>query len=321
MLWIALFIAGLLGLLAGLIPLVVSGLSRKNFAAIAAGTVLLVAGAAGVVMKPSLPQGPPQVALLDDTSPAAEPDTQIEPSPESEPLPGSEPDTATSSVRVIEPVEPPELSTKDESQLEPSEIPDPVPVTTTLLRGTEPDPLGAPQEGTPPATTTPAEEAAAVLGLLAPQQPKDQTAFIQAVGSARDAYEQADDMERDSIQPQRAAAICAALPKPQVKNWVGKIQSMEADSGKRLTLTLALPDGTLVKTWNNAMSDLEDQTLVPAGSPVAQSLGKLKVGATVRFAGTFFADEPDCYRSSRLSLMQSMMEPSFLFRFTAVEKL
>lgn len=324
MLWIALFIVGLLGLLAGLVPLLLNGLSRTNFAGIAVGTVLLVAGGAGVIMKPSLPVTMPHIAILEPAAPESTPETQIVPPSESAPAAASEPATPPANVRVVEPVEVPGPSNKDESQLEPTPLPDPVPVTTTVIPGAEPDPI----TGQPPAqsaaatpTASPAEEAAAVLGLLAPQQPKDQAAFTQAVDSAREAFDKADDAQRDAIQPQRAAAICKALPKPEVKGWVGKIQSMEADSGKRMTVTMALPDGTLVKTWNNAMSDMEDQTLVPAGSAVAQSLGKLKTGDTVRFSGTFFADEPDCYRSSRLSLTQSMMEPSFLFRFTAVEKL
>ena len=329
MLWIALFIVGLLGLLAGLVPLLLNGISRTNFAAIAMGTVLLVAGAAGVIMKPALPVTMPHIALLEPSEPEAlpsEPPAETPQPAEAEAPAAPEPTEPAPQVRVIEPAESPAASNKDESQLEPSALPDPVPVTTTTVDPSgEQDPLAgaAPPAEAPPAAagTSPAEEAAALLGVLAPQQPKDQAAFTQAVRTARAAFDKAPDDERDAIQPQRAAAICKALPKPEVKNWIGQIQSLDTDSGKRLTVTMALPDGTLVKTWNNAMSDMEDQTLVPASSPVAQSLGKMKAGDTVRFAGTFFADEPDCYRSSRLSLMQSMMEPSFLFRFTAVEKL
>jgi hypothetical protein len=321
MLWIALFIIGLLGLLAGLVPLVLHGISRTNFAAIAVGTVLLVAGAAGVVMKPSLSLGLAEIALLEPShdEPLPEPSPAAQPSAQA---PATEATPPT--VRVVEPIDTPASSNKDESQLDPS-LPDPVPVTTSVIPGTEPDPAnngGVPPVPAPsPTAASPAEEAAAALGLLLPEQPKDQAAFTKAVGTARTEFDTAEDIERESIQPQRAAAICKALPKPAVKGWVGKLQAMEADSGKRLTVTVALPDGTLVKTWNNAMSDMDDQTLVAADSPVAASFGKLKVGDAIRFSGTFFADEPDCYRSSRLSLMQSMMEPSFLFRFTAVEKL
>lgn len=318
MLWIALFIVGLLGLLAGLVPLLLNGISRKNFAGIALGTVLLVAGAAGVIMKPSLPISMPHIALSEPTTPAIQPETQVLAPTES---PVAEPEPAPAPVRVVDPVEVPAPSSKDESQLAPTALPDPVPVTTTAVPGNEPDPIAAQPAAEARPTSTPAEEAAAVLGLLAPQQPKDQAAFTKAIGASKEAFDKADNDQREAIQPQRAAAICKALPKPEVKGWVGKIQSIDADSNKRLTVTMTLPDGTLVKTWNNAMSDMEDQTLVPAGSPVAASFAKLKEGDTVRFAGTFFVDEPDCYRSSRLSLQQSMMEPSFLFRFTSVEKL
>ena len=119
----------------------------------------------------------------------------------------------------------------------------------------------------------------------------------------------------------RAAAICGAVKGPAVQNWVGRIKEIDKDAGGRTIVPVSLPDGTLVKTWNNAMSDIEDKTLIVAGTPLATAFAKLAQGDAIRFSGTFFNDEPDCFRSSRLSLDQSMTEPSFLFRFNDVEKL
>ncbi|WP_026304635.1 hypothetical protein [Kaistia granuli] len=323
MLWIILFIVGLLVLLAGLVPMLLNGRSKKSAAAIAIGAILLAAGITGVVIDPRLPLTMPNIAAIED---AVTGNAEPEASPQSaEPVPEASASPAAP-VRVVEPAQVPEAqpasSAKDESQLEPTPLPDPVPVTTTTVPGGEPDPLtaGTPPTPVPSPAAAPAEDSIAALALAA-QQPKDQAAFATVIKTSKADFDAADDVERESIQPQRAAAICQALPKPEIKNWVGTVQAADKASGGRLTVTVALPDGTLVKTWNNAMSDIDDNTLVPAGTPLAQAFGKLKPGDPVRFAGSFFTDEMDCYRSSRLALTQSMMEPSFLFRFTSVEKL
>lgn len=320
MLWIVLFIVGVLVLLAGVVPLLLNGRRRLNIVLIGLGAVVTLAGIAGVVIRPSLSM-PPLASLEEPAS------GDNSPSPVADAAPPAAEEPATAPVRVVAPATAPEEpqpapSQKDESQLEPSPLPDPVPVATTPVpgEGAEPLPGTTPPTPVPSPAAAPAEDAIAALALKE-QQPKDQTAFATAISDAQKAYDASDFEAQMALQPQRAAAICKALPKPEVKNWVGAVRAADKDSGGRLTVTVALPDGTLVKTWNNAMSDLDDNTLVPAGTPLAATFGKLKAGDAIRFAGTFFSDEADCYRSTRLALGQSVMEPSFLFRFTAVEKL
>ncbi len=329
MLWVLLFIAGLLVLLAGVMSLILRGPRLANSLLASLGLVLLVAGAGGVILKPRLPGV--EIAVL-----PARPAVVTEPEPAA---PMAEPAAEPAPQPVVAPPQPAPSAAqgaKDESQLAPAKLPAPVSVTTTTVVGTETDPLAepgaaAPQPGaTPPPAAAPAEPAPIVpppptdadkLAALAPQQPKDEAAFTKAVGDARTAYDKAGDDDRASLQSSRAAAICAAVKKPDVKGWVGAVKEVDRDPGGRTILSIALPDGTLVKTWNNAMSDIDDKTLILAGTPLAAAVGKLAVGDPVRFSGTFFSDEPDCYRSSRLSLDQSMTEPSFLFRFTDFDKL
>ena len=46
---------------------------------------------------------------------------------------------------------------------------------------------------------------------------------------------------------------------------------------------------------------------------------KLKVGETVRFSGTFFAGDTDCFQEQSMTLGGSITDPEFLFRFSRVE--
>ena len=338
MLWVLLFIAGLVLLLAGVVPLILRGPRLVNSVFTSLGLLAVIVGAGGAIVKPRLPGF--DIAALPSPQPIVTEPIAVDPEPaqpeEAEPAP---PAPAPAAPPAADPA-----ASKDESQLEPDKLPAPVSVTTTTVVGTETDPLaaappaGAPQPAAPDATAAvpapePAPEVPAPppappqpseaekLAALADKQSRDETAFIKAVGDARAAYEKADYDARVALQSTRAAAICAAVKKPEVNGWVGAIKEVERDPGGRTILSVALPDGTLVKTWNNAMSDIEDKTLILAGTPLAAAVGKLAQGDAIRFSGTFFPDEPDCYRSSRLSLDQSMTEPSFLFRFTALEKL
>lgn len=331
MLWVLLFIAGLMILLAGVMSLILKGPRLANSLLASLGAVVLVAGAGGVIFKPRLPAF--EVASLPLPSPEI---------PAPEPQPDPDPPAAPPTIAPNEPApapppaaSPAPASSKDESQLAPIKLPAPLSVPTTTVVGTETDPLTDSSAAQPPQTSaapdptpapqTPAEPPpptdAEKLAALAPQQSREEAAFTKAVTDARVAYDKAGDDDRASVQSSRAAAICAAVKKPDIQGWVGAVKELDRDPGGRTILSIALPDGTLVKTWNNAMSDIDDKTLILAGTPLAAAVGKLAVGDAVRFSGSFFPDDPDCFRSSRLSLDQSMTEPSFLFRFASFDKL
>ncbi|MCX5480350.1 hypothetical protein OSH08_15170 [Kaistia geumhonensis] len=337
MLWVLLFIAGLVLLLAGVMPLILRGPRLVNSVFTSLGLLAVIVGGGGAILKPRLPGF--DIAALPSPQPIVTEPIAVDPQPAETAFPDPAPVAPPAAQPAADPA-----ASKDESQLAPNKMPAPVSVTTTTVVGTETDPLaatppaGAQQPASPDATAAvpapqPAPEVPAPppappqpseaekLAALADKQSRDETAFIKAVGDARTAYEKAGDDDRVALQSSRAAAICAAVKKPEVNGWVGAIREVERDPGGRTILSVALPDGTLVKTWNNAMSDIEDKTLILAGTPLAAAVGKLAKGDAIRFSGTFFADEPDCYRSSRLSLDQSMTEPSFLFRFTSLEKL
>lgn len=320
MFWVALFIVGVFVVLAGAIPLILNGVRGRHAATLALGALLIAAGAAGVFAKPDLVALRLPRVVFGGPSPEPAAEAPVVKSTDSLPAP-DEPKEA----------EAPVVATRDVTP-GPAKLPEPVPVTTTKIVGGETDAMASqstplPDNGSEPMPMpVPAPEPAkpdeaAILAALAPNQTREEAAFTTAVTAARQEYENASGDDRAALQSSRAAAICAAVKDPAVKNWVGRIKEIDKDAGGRTIVSVSLPDGTLVKTWNNAMSDVEDKTLIIAGTPLAAAFSQLAEGDTIRFSGTFFSDEPDCYRSSRLSLDQSMLEPSFLFRFNEVEKI
>jgi hypothetical protein len=73
-----------------------------------------------------------------------------------------------------------------------------------------------------------------------------------------------------------------------------------------------------VQTWNNALSDIEDDTLIDPKSALFAKASALSVGQEVTFSGAFRPYTTDCIREGSLTLSGSITEPEFIFRFSDV---
>jgi hypothetical protein len=84
-------------------------------------------------------------------------------------------------------------------------------------------------------------------------------------------------------------------------------------------LEIEIAPDVLIKTWNNAFSDIESNTLIEPGSPVFVAASAMKTGQVVDFSGTFLqAPEGDCLREGSLRLDAKLQSPEFIFRFSKV---
>ncbi|MCL2609713.1 MAG: SH3 domain-containing protein [Treponema sp.] len=105
-------------------------------------------------------------------------------------------------------------------------------------------------------------------------------------------------------------------------NWVGKVDDIGTNNDGKAILTIRLNENTSVATWNNALSDIVDGTLIPPGTPLFNSVASLRKGQTVRFSGNFFpGNELDHLRTQGLTVRDAMRDTTFLMKFTAVSVL
>ncbi|NDE08130.1 MAG: zinc ribbon domain-containing protein [Chloroflexi bacterium] len=153
-----------------------------------------------------------------------------------------------------------------------------------------------------------------------PQLPDDQKQFIDiVVGSQAKARAAENDMQRGGIKADRDKELCAAVPKMQVQNWVGTLAEISANSDGFGVLSIELTKDLFVKTWNNALSDMLDKTLITPGTPLFNTASQLKKGNRVKFSGVFFrASGVDCLREASLTLSGKLRSPEFIFRFDSV---
>jgi hypothetical protein len=127
------------------------------------------------------------------------------------------------------------------------------------------EPIKAAEQPTPSAPPVPAKLLAAEKA--ASTMPDAQRQFIAAVEKARVAYNSAiNDMQKGATRPARAKGICSALSSLGFDNWVGQVEELSSNNDGYGILSVKIAKDTYVKTWNNAFSDIVDDTLLdPSG--------------------------------------------------------
>jgi hypothetical protein len=149
--------------------------------------------------------------------------------------------------------------------------------------------------------------------------PETEKLLIAAVEKARAAYSAgANEMAQGAARPARAKEICAAIKTTQVNGWVGEVETLSSNSDGLGVLAIRIAQGVLVKTWNNAISDTSNKTLIDPESSVFRKAVVLKKGQRIKFAGQFIRDETDCFREGSLSLKGSLTQPEYIFRFADI---
>jgi hypothetical protein len=147
--------------------------------------------------------------------------------------------------------------------------------------------------------------------------PPLETNFISIVAKAQGDSRQADnDMQKGGIKAKRESSICNSMTSFQVQDWIGTIKTIDSNSDGKGVLEILIAPDVLVKTWNNAFSDIGSNTLIEPGSPVFQSASAMKSGQRVVFSGTFLhGSEGDCLREGSLRLDGKLQSPAFIFQF------
>lgn len=148
----------------------------------------------------------------------------------------------------------------------------------------------------------------------------EQQNFVKIVESYYSLYKQApNELKKSALRAERKTAIQGALGTMTVQDWVGTLRDMGTNSEGKASLTIQLAGSKIeIKTWNNAVSDIADKTLIETGSELYNTLSNLSKGSTVRFSGTFKPGENDYIREASLTELGSMTSPAFIMSFTNV---
>lgn len=153
--------------------------------------------------------------------------------------------------------------------------------------------------------------------------PPDEQKFIAIVSEAQRATATAsNDMQKGGVRAQRATQVCDLLKGSNISGWVGKAMKIDANSDGKGVLSIAIANDIIITTWNNAVSDVSDNTLLEPSSDLFQKASQLRRRQDVRFSGNFLTgSDEDCVKESSLTLDGSLKNPEYLFRFADVTSL
>ena len=167
------------------------------------------------------------------------------------------------------------------------------------------------------------------LGLIAlggvdvQAEPQEQEEFVETVESFYKPYDAApNELKKSSLRVKRRSALSKILPNREISEWVGTLKVMKTNSEGKAYITIKLEGSRSieVKTWNNMLSDISDNTLIPNGSRLYTQIAELEEGATVMFSGRFLSSKEDFLREASLTERGSMTAPEFIMKFSDVEE-
>ncbi len=110
----------------------------------------------------------------------------------------------------------------------------------------------------------------------------------------------------------------------KVVDFIGKLVTIGTDEGgKNAYIEIKSEVGgkeVTYKTWNNALSDMVDKTMIKLGSDIYKQLESVSQDDLVIFSGILLQDKTRGVREASLTEQGSATDPEILIRFTSIKK-
>jgi hypothetical protein len=152
------------------------------------------------------------------------------------------------------------------------------------------------------------------------RSPNDEDKFINVVEKYSNKFHQAkNELQQSLLRDQRKQELSIFLNSLYVKNWIGTINQLSTNSEGKAILSIRISPNIEIKTWNNALSDIMEKTLIDKGTPIYKTLTPLSTGQKIKFSGSFFSSSDDYIKETSMTIRGSMKNPEFLFKFYSVE--
>ena len=150
--------------------------------------------------------------------------------------------------------------------------------------------------------------------------PSDQKEFIDVIVAARTAIDNAEtDLQESVALRKRDKDLCKILSSNSAKNWVGVLTEVGANGEGKAYVEIELAENVRVKTWNNAFSDLSDNTLIPTSASFFDRLVALTEDTKIVWSGKFLSDSDSCLKKANLTDVFYGIDPQFVVRFSDIK--
>lgn len=150
--------------------------------------------------------------------------------------------------------------------------------------------------------------------------PADQAAFVKVIEEAKESIDAAEtDLQESVALRARDKQLCALLTGNRVENWTGIIENVGANGEGKAYVEIEIADRVRMQTWNNAFSDIMDDTLISTSSKFFDKLVAMTKGDLVTFSATFLKGST-CLKKGNLTEFFYGQRPEFIVRFNNVTK-
>lgn len=156
-----------------------------------------------------------------------------------------------------------------------------------------------------------------------PEMPPSQQQFCEAITTGRQEYDAArrsgaNELKLSKLRSIRTAAVLAAVPGGTVKDWVATVETLQTNGEGKAVFVVQLPCDVKLGTWNNALSDIVDNSLIPQSSPLFDAIAELNTGTKLRVSGKLAEGDVDGYREASVTELGSMTDPVYILRFSGI---
>lgn len=151
-------------------------------------------------------------------------------------------------------------------------------------------------------------------------KPKEQLSFEKIVNEFIVLYKKADnELKKSAIRTDRKNKLKNSEISHKITNWIGTLVDLSTNSDGKAYITVRILPDIEIKTWNNALSDIADNTLIEQSSELYNKLMNMKKGQRVKFSGMFVLSGDDFFKETSMTESGAMESPEFLFKFSDVQ--
>ena len=195
-----------------------------------------------------------------------------------------------------------------------------------------------------------AQDSQLVDRYLSSIQPSTQLQFNEGMAEIASKWKEADnDLQKFQLLDERTGLLEKTVPDRKIEEWVGRIIklgiSKQGDAFLSIRLSGSISKRNQIKTKQEAeknpagmnenkdltgavfltrderLSDLDDKSLIPAGTPLFNLLKRFKSGDEVRFNAQLLPEMGTFIREIDAEMDSRLLNPKFVSRFEYLEKI
>jgi hypothetical protein len=152
--------------------------------------------------------------------------------------------------------------------------------------------------------------------------PQEQIDFCDCVNYFTKQYAIApNELKKSQLRIARKKKLQDVLASLRFNDWVGELTELGTTTDGGAYVSVRLHNSSIIlKTWNNHVSDLFDNSIIPINTPLYENVSNLPKNCNVKINGAFRVSDEDFLKECSITEEGSMTEPEFIVNFNQILK-